>query len=71
MMCPCGSGFPYDKCCGKYHAGAAAPTAEALMRSRFSAFVLRDEDYVLRTWDPDTRPPSVDLSDTTVNFERL
>ena len=54
--CPCGTGLTYGECCGKYHAGTNAPTAEALMRSRFSAFVTGDEAYLLRTWDPDTRP---------------
>ena len=60
--CPCGTGFSYGECCGKYHAGAKAPTAEALMRSRFSAFVVRDSEYLLRTWDADTRPESLNLT---------
>lgn len=37
-----------------------APTAEALMRSRYSAFVLGERDYLLATWHPDTRPGSLD-----------
>ena len=57
--CPCGSGRAYVQCCGPWHAGAAAPTAEALMRSRYSAFVMRLEPYLLATWHPSTRPPSV------------
>ena len=36
--CPCGSGLSYDSCCGPIIAGAPAPTAEALMRSRYSAY---------------------------------
>ncbi|MFJ5262967.1 YchJ family protein [Streptomyces sp. NPDC088387] len=60
--CPCGLREPYDDCCGRFHAGTAgAPTAEALMRSRYSAFVRRDEPYLLRTWHPRTRPASVEL----------
>lgn len=59
--CPCGSGRPYADCCGRYHGGAAAPTAEALMRSRYSAYVLKLEDYLRTTWHPDTCPADLDL----------
>ncbi|MFI6688995.1 YchJ family protein [Streptomyces sp. NPDC050485] len=60
--CPCGLPAAYAECCGRYHAGtAAAPTAEALMRSRFSAFAVQDGPYLLRTWHPDTRPESIDF----------
>ncbi|MET0935854.1 MAG: YchJ family metal-binding protein, partial [Luteibacter sp.] len=45
--CPCGSGGSYSSCCGRWHAGEAAPSAEALMRSRYSAYVLELEDYLL------------------------
>jgi len=61
--CPCGSSVPYACCCGRWHAGPQrlqAPTAEALMRSRYSAFVLDDMAYVLDTWHPRTRPPALD-----------
>ena len=79
--CPCSSGLPYGECCGPLHAGAGsagavnagavhagavhAPTAEALMRSRFSAFAVGDTDYLLDTWHPSTRPASLDLDDDT------
>lgn len=60
--CPCGLPLPYDACCGRFHVGsAAAPTAEALMRSRYSAFVRGDAGYLLRTWHPRTRPERLDL----------
>ncbi|MET8076120.1 YchJ family metal-binding protein [Streptomyces sp. NPDC005303] len=60
--CPCGLRETYDDCCGRFHRGeAAAPTAEALMRSRYSAFVKLERDYLLRTWHPRTRPGSLDL----------
>ncbi|MEH6455265.1 MAG: YchJ family metal-binding protein [Cocleimonas sp.] len=56
--CPCGSQISYALCCGRYHKGNIhAPTAEALMRSRYSAYVLDNAQYVYRTWDEDTRPP--------------
>ena len=54
--CPCGSGRPYAACCGPLHDGEPAPTAEALMRSRYSAYVLGRTDHVFRTWHPRTRP---------------
>lgn len=56
-LCPCGSALPYDDCCGRLHsAAAAAPTALALMRSRYSAFAVGDQAYLLRTWHLSTRP---------------
>lgn len=55
--CPCGSGRAFAQCCGPYLAGDKLPeTAEALMRSRYTAFVYRDETYLLETWHPSTRP---------------
>jgi SEC-C motif domain protein len=51
-ICPCGSGNLLDGCCGRYHAGLAAPCAEALMRSRYSAYVLGLVDYLLDTTLP-------------------
>jgi SEC-C motif-containing protein len=59
--CPCLSGNPYDECCGPLHDGAPAPTAERLMRSRFSAFALGLPGYLLDSWHPSTRPASLDL----------
>ncbi len=57
--CPCGSGAPYADCCGRWHAGPLhlqAPTAEALMRSRYSAYVRELALYLQDTWHPSTRP---------------
>ena len=60
--CPCGSGMILAECCRRYLTGSrSAPTAEALMRSRYTAYVLGDEDYILRTWHGSTRP--ADLGD--------
>ena len=48
--CPCGSGFTYAACCAPYHRGVReAPTAEALMRSRFAAFAAGEAEYLWRT----------------------
>ncbi len=60
LPCPCQSGQPYDACCGAAHAGRRIPpTAEALMRSRYSAFALGLRDWLLATWHPSTRPASL------------
>ncbi len=48
-QCPCGSARDYDDCCGPYIAGAAAPTAESLMRSRYTAFTECNDAYLLQT----------------------
>jgi SEC-C motif-containing protein len=63
--CPCGLPASYDDCCGRYHRGAGAPTAEALMRSRFSAFAVGDAEYLRVSWDPETRPRRVDVDPGT------
>ena len=67
ILCPCESGKPYNKCCEVYHLGTPAPTAEALMRSRYSAYALATKipalaEYILQTWHPDTRPESLNLT---------
>jgi SEC-C motif-containing protein len=61
--CPCGSGKTYTNCCRLLHLGETAADAEALMRSRYSAYVLQLEDYLLRTWHPDTRPAALGLAE--------
>jgi len=61
--CPCGLDAPYDACCGRYHAGERAPDAVSLMRSRYSAYVLRLADYLLDSWHPDTRPRELSLEE--------
>jgi SEC-C motif domain protein len=57
--CPCGGRHAYERCCERWHRGEAAQDAEALMRSRYSAFVLRIEDYLLATWHASTRPEAI------------
>lgn len=75
MPCPCGGAalmakLPetrggterYAGCCGRYLDGVeTAPTADALMRSRYTAYTLGREDYLLATWHHTTRPASLDL----------
>jgi SEC-C motif-containing protein len=64
-LCPCGSHHPYANCCGRFidHPERAAPTAEALMRSRYTAYTLGYEAYLLATWQEATRPAVLDLAD--------
>lgn len=71
--CPCGreaAGRPlsYDHCCGRYldhFEICPAPDPESLMRSRYTAFVLERERYLLETWSPEHRPETVDLEPKT------
>lgn len=65
-LCPCGSALTYAACCGRWHAAHAAggkltaPTPEALMRSRYAAFVLDLRGYLLASWHASTRPASLE-----------
>ena len=68
--CPCGLGDDYDSCCGRFHSGNPAPTAESLMRSRYSAFAVGDVKYLLRTWHPSGRPQELKL-DPALRWTRL
>lgn len=69
--CPCGTGLTYGECCYRFHSGEwVAPTAEALMRSRFTAFAVGNSQYLLDTWDPETRPSELGL-DMGIDFYRL
>ncbi|OMH24724.1 hypothetical protein BKD30_07585 [Tersicoccus phoenicis] len=63
--CPCGSGAGYTECCGPLHDGGSAPTAEALMRSRYSAYALGLDAYLRDSWHPSTRPLAIELDDGT------
>lgn len=66
--CPCGRADAHGRpladtdCCARYLAhDAPAPDAEALMRSRYSAFVLERADYLLATWHTSRRPPAIEF----------
>jgi len=62
--CPCNPEKEYDQCCGPYLAGEKIPpTAEALMRSRYTAYTRDDFAYVIRTNHPSTRPSEKDFDD--------
>jgi SEC-C motif-containing protein len=62
MLCECGSGKDWKVCCAPLLLqGKSAVTAEALMRSRYVAYVRRDADYLYKTWATSTRPSKASL----------
>ena len=64
--CPCDSGKPFKTCCQPYlEKRQAAPTAESLMRSRYTAFVQHNEEYLRYSWHPDNCPKVIHLSTET------
>ena len=64
--CPCGTGRPYAACCRPYHAGRAEPPdAEALMRSRYTAFARAEPDYLWRTLHQDHPDRARDHAEVT------
>jgi SEC-C motif domain protein len=72
VFCLCGSGIEYNQCCAPFHFGNKSPaTAEALMRSRFTAYALNNTDYILSTWDSAVQPEKIDFSDENLDWQRL
>ncbi len=65
--CPCGrqhqkKTLPYGQCCGRWlESDTPAPDAESLMRSRYCAFVLEREPYLLKTWQASHRPERIEF----------
>ena len=56
-LCPCGSGKQYSVCCQPFLNRQILPaTPEALMRSRYTAYVRQDADYLIATWHPSCHP---------------
>ena len=69
--CPCGSAETLEHCCLPVINGIrTASSAEALMRSRFSAYTLDRQQYLLSSWHPTTRPDSIE-SDPSIHWLRL
>ena len=69
--CPCGTGRAYAACCGRYHAGPLhlqAPDAQALMRSRYSAYGRGLTPYLLATWHASTRPATLDAHEPALRW---
>lgn len=61
--CPCDPARRYAACCGRLHRGDPAESAEALMRSRYSAYVLQNAGYLLATWHTSTRPATLSFDE--------
>lgn len=61
-LCWCASGVKIERCCAPLLTGAwVATSAVTLMRSRYSAYVTENAEYLLRTWHPRTRPSTIDF----------
>ncbi|WP_270450744.1 YchJ family protein [Kocuria marina] len=73
-VCPCGglpAGAPFERCCGPAVRNERWPaTAEALMRSRYTAFATGIDDHLFRTWHPAHRPADT-ASDPRVEWTGL
>ncbi|QQP94900.1 YchJ family protein [Lysobacter enzymogenes] len=59
--CPCDPARRYSACCGPAHAGQPAASAQALMRSRYSAYALGDLEYLRASWAARTCPDELDF----------
>ena len=69
--CPCGSGRTYDDCCGPYIAGAVAPTAATLMRSRYTAYAEGNNAYLIETLAPESRDDEEPVDNQANNMKWL
>lgn len=59
-QCPCSSGLIHPNCCGQFHSGGLTPeTAEQLMRSRYTAYVNNNSDYLVDTLHPEKVTPTL------------
>lgn len=68
--CPCGSGKSYKDCCGPILSGAAkAQTAEALMRARYTAYVVHNIDFIINTCETGEKIAEIDKK-ATENWSR-
>ncbi len=67
--CPCGRGTTIEECCVPIIENQnRAETAEQLMRSRYTAFTLANEDYLMESWAPETRPDRIDVDDDAIQW---
>ena len=70
--CHCGTEMSYAQCCEPFHNGTDFPrTAQTLMRSRYSAYVVKNADYLLATWHKTTRPNEIDFSQDNTMWQKL
>jgi len=67
--CPCCSGKLFDNCCAPIIKNQRkAETAEQLMRSRYTAFTLADNEYLANSWAPETRPKEINTEDDAIQW---
>lgn len=72
LLCRCGSNLQYDFCCRIFHENIKTPkTAESLMRSRFSAYAMQNEAYLLETWEAGKRPKEINFSKEVAEWTKL
>jgi len=70
--CLCGSKFKYSSCCQPFHVNEKTPaTALSLMRSRFTAYAMQNDSYLLETWDSGKRPKTINFSKENVIWTKL
>ncbi len=70
--CPCGSNKAFSLCCVPYINGTKpARTAKALMKSRYTAYCLKDEQYLFNTWHPSSRPAKLELANDKTQWQQL
>ncbi len=68
-LCFCGSNKKLENCCSPIISGERkAVTAEALMRSRYTAYVLENTEYLLDSWHPETRPETLSIQPGIINW---
>ncbi|NOX42718.1 MAG: hypothetical protein GXP19_03160 [Gammaproteobacteria bacterium] len=75
-VCPCGSAKEYQICCGPYiNKSISMPlvpqTAEKLMRSRYTAYVIHNEKYLSESWHHTTRPINISAGQEPVKWVDL
>ena len=57
MLCPCGSNQAFSTCCELIHNHhSLAKTAEQLMRARYTAFVIGNNEFIINTYHSTCRP---------------
>lgn len=67
--CPCGSNKPFSSCCSPIIEGhSTATTAEQLMRSRYSAYTLAKNKYLVNSWATETRPNDLDVENGNIQW---
>ena len=71
-LCPCCSGKSFELCCSQFINKNQTPnSAEQLMRSRYSAYTLKEGNYLLASWDESTRPETLELENDTTQWKQL